>query len=38
MSTFIYQDVICLIMRLSIWRNPSLFMNVAIWGHYTLEN
>jgi hypothetical protein len=36
MSSFVYQNVINLIVYFPIWRCPSIFMNVAMWEHCTL--
>jgi hypothetical protein len=35
---FVYKDAMNLVLCLPIRRSPLVFMNVAMWEHYTLEN
>jgi len=38
MLSFVYQEMINLIVRLPIRRSPSVFMNAATWEYRTLDN
>jgi hypothetical protein len=38
MMSPVYQNMVNLVMRLSIRRRPSEFMNVKVWEHRTFDN
>jgi hypothetical protein len=38
MPSLIYQNMISLIVDFPTWKRPSIFMDVAMWEHHTLDS